>query len=90
VLPDTDLDGAFAAGEQIRRAAEAVRVEWPGGAPLREGERRGCGREAGDMGGAYATAWSSGASDGIAPRCLCVEMHIAAVSDDVEAGSARP
>ena len=35
VLPDTDLDGAFAAGEQIRRAVEAVRVEWPGGAPLR-------------------------------------------------------
>ena len=35
VLPDTDLDGAFAAGEQIRRAVERLRVEWPGGAPLR-------------------------------------------------------
>ena len=30
-LPDTDLDGAFAAGEQIRRAVEEARVEWPGG-----------------------------------------------------------
>jgi diguanylate cyclase (GGDEF)-like protein len=34
VLPDTDLEGAFAAGEKIRRAVEALRVPRPGGPPL--------------------------------------------------------
>ena len=42
VLPDTDLDGAFAAGEQIRRAVEAVRVAVARRrAAARDGERRG-------------------------------------------------
>ncbi len=34
ILPDTDLDGAYTAGEQLRRAVEGVRVPRPGGAPL--------------------------------------------------------
>jgi diguanylate cyclase (GGDEF)-like protein len=34
VLPETGLDGAHAAGEQIRRAVEAVRVPRPDGPPL--------------------------------------------------------
>src|SRR3954469_1469310 len=35
VLPDTDLDGAFAAGEHVRREIEGVRVPRAGGAALR-------------------------------------------------------
>jgi diguanylate cyclase (GGDEF)-like protein len=35
VLPDTDLEGAFTAGEKIRRAVEALRVPGRRGAPLR-------------------------------------------------------
>ena len=34
VLPDTDLDGAFAAGEHVRREVESLRVPQATGAPL--------------------------------------------------------
>jgi len=34
VLPDTDLDGAFAAGEHVRREVESLRVPRATGAPL--------------------------------------------------------
>src|SRR3954469_19223455 len=34
VLPDTDLDGAFAAGEHVRREIEGLRVPRAAGAPL--------------------------------------------------------
>jgi diguanylate cyclase (GGDEF)-like protein len=33
VLPDTDLDGAFAAGEHVRREVESLRVPRATGAP---------------------------------------------------------